>query len=183
MKLDASPIADELRKARCSMLDGAQALALPGRTQRACDRESRAAGRVPNRRPPLSRPFGGFICSSLDLFAALQNAGLKISPRRPGTGVGEVYPGAIWTQLSKTRLPSKKTNKGRTARTKLLRAKGVVCPTGLNHDQLDAAIAALVAAAAAGKVKGMSVRSVGEPLRRDKAGALREGTMIFPVFL
>ncbi len=179
--LDAKPIVAELRKARCAMLDGAQALARPGRSQRECDRAARAAGRVPDRRPDLSRPFGGFICSSLDLFAALTKARLKISPRRPGVGIGEAYPGAIWTRLAKTRLPHKKTPQGRASRVKLLRTWRVVCPPRPNHDQLDAAIAALVAAAAAGAVPGMAVESVGEPLRSDKGGALREGTMIFPV--
>jgi predicted nuclease with RNAse H fold len=156
--LDSRPIVAELAQARCSMLDGPQGLARPGRSMRECDRVARAAGRVPQRRPDLDRPFGGFICSSLDLFAALKKAKLE---------VGEAYPGAIWTRLAKTKLESKKTERGRASRVKL--------------DQLDAAIAAVTAAAAAGAIDGLAVESVGDPLRSDK-GVLREGTMTFPAF-
>lgn len=180
--LDVRPLLAELRAARCTMLDGPQGLARPSRSMRECDRASAAAGKVPDRRPERSQPFGGFICSSLDLFAALADAGLPISPAPPGAGVGEVYPGAIWPRLAAASLPKKGTAEGLLARSRLLRSLGLVgLPPNANHDQLDAAVAAVVAAAAAGAVPGLGIESVGEALHRDDHGVLREGPMIFPV--
>lgn len=179
--LDIRPLLPELRAARCTMLDGPQGLARPGRSMRGCDRAAGAAAKVPGERPSRSLPFGGFVCSSLDLFQALADAGLEISPTPPGCGVGEVYPGLIWPRLTRNRLPKKSTKVGVAARTALLRALGVDgIPASVNHDQLDAAIGAVVAAAAAGAFPGIRADSLGEPLYRDN-GVLREGPMIIPV--
>lgn len=180
--IDVRPIMAELRVARCSMLDGPQGLARPFRTMRECDRASAAAGKVPDCRPMLSQPFGGFVCSSLDLFSALAEAGLIISPASAGTGVGEVYPGAIWPRLARRHLPKKGTPEGVEVRSEVLRCLGVVgLPARVNHDQLDAALGAVVAAAAAGAIPGVRVEALGDALYRDEAGALREGPMIFPL--
>jgi hypothetical protein len=180
--LEVGPIAAELAAATCSMLDGPQGLARPGCSMRACDRKTAAAGKVPSERPDRSRLFGGFICSSLDLFTALHQRGLPISPARPGTGVGEVYPGAIWPVLAKCALPKKGTAAGSAARESLLRALGILCAKELGHDQLDAALAALVAAAAAGAIDSVNVTMVGDSLCVDDRGVIREGPMIVPIF-
>jgi hypothetical protein len=49
-----------------------------------------------------------------------------------------------------------------------------------SHDQNDAAIAALIAAAADSQVSGVSAVSIGTPLSIDPDGALREGPMLIP---
>src|SRR5579883_984121 len=121
--LDVSAIAAELRAARVAMLDGPQALARQGRMLRACERQSAAVGKTPDSRPEGSRPFAGFICSSLELFAALRRAGIEISPRYFMGGVSEVYPGHIWTLLTGGRpLPQKSTDAGRLTRRNILEA-------------------------------------------------------------
>jgi hypothetical protein len=132
--------------------------------------------------PALSKPFAGFICSSLDLFNALNRAGTRISPLGFVGGVSEVYPGHIWTILGNRRvLPRKSTPAGRGVRKRILEALGVVGLRGLpTHDQNDACVAALIAAAADGKVPGVSVASIGSALLVDIDGTLREGPMVIP---
>jgi len=49
------------------------------------------------------------------------------------------------------------------------------------HDQNDACISAVMAAAADAKVAGMSVRGIGSPLARDPDGTLREGPIVIPM--
>src|SRR5947208_3575356 len=97
--LDVAAIANEIRAARVAMLDGPQALARKGDSLRLCERQSAAVGKTPDTRPSLSTPFGGFICSSIDLFTALKCSGIAISPPLFRGGVSEVYPGHIWTIL------------------------------------------------------------------------------------
>src|SRR6476661_5361034 len=63
--LDVRAIAEELRAVRAAMLDGPQALAREGSTLRVCERQSAAVGKTPDRRPTFTKPFAGFICSSL----------------------------------------------------------------------------------------------------------------------
>ena len=180
--LDVTVIAAELTAARTTMLDGPQGLATAGTGLRACERQSAAVGKTPDRRPDLAEPFAGFICSSLDIFAALKRAGIPISPPSFVGGVSEVYPGHIWTVLSAGRaLPKKSTERGRLARKHLLEALGVCGLPGLpTHDQNDACVAALLAAAADGKVAGMTTRGIGSPLFSDPNGTLREGPMVVP---
>ena len=180
--LDVGVVAQELPSARCSTIDGPQGLARPGQPMRSCDRRTAAAAKVPDARPSRAQPFGGFMCSSLDLFDALAHAGLEISPTSPGRGVSEVYPGFIWKELANTGLPKKATKVGRSARRDILRALGVVgIPASVTHDQLDAAVGALTAAAAAGAVEGLTAKAVGDPLYRDEKGTLREGPMLLPL--
>jgi hypothetical protein len=180
--LEVAGIVSELRGARVAMLDGPQALASEGIGLRVCERRSACVGKTPDKRPATSKPFGGFICSSLDLFTALVREGVAISPPRYVGGGSEVYPGHIWTILSGRRpLPQKSTQAGRLVRKQILAALGVCgLPSLPTHDENDACVAALVAAAADGQVSGVSVVPIGEPLSVDPAGRLREGLMIVP---
>ncbi len=173
-------VAAELAAARCSMLDGPQALAARGRALRACERLTAAPGKTPGARGRIVRgsPFAGFILSSLELFAALDAAGLAVSPGAPGPGVWEVYPGHLWRQLCRG-LARKATAAGLTQRAALLRACGIrLGRAALDPDRLDAAAAALVAAAACGAVAGLAARAVGEPLARRADGTLEEGPIV-----
>lgn len=89
--LVVTAIAKELAGTRVAMLDGPQGLARNGNALRDCERQSAAVGRTPDSRPLLNRPFGGFICSSLDLFSALERAGTNIGPQWIGwRGVGSL---------------------------------------------------------------------------------------------
>jgi hypothetical protein len=127
-------------------------------------------------------PFAGFICSSLDIFAALRRAGTNISPLRFLGGVSEVYPGHIWTILAGRRvLPKKSTGEGRLARKHILEALGVSgLPELPTHDQNDACIAAVLAAAADGAVPGITPTGIGSLLFAGADGTLREGLMVIP---
>ena len=77
--LDVDLIVHELRGARVAMLDGPQALAREGASLRECERQSAAVGKTPDHRPSYTRPFAGFICSSLDLFDAFRTHELPVS--------------------------------------------------------------------------------------------------------
>lgn len=180
--LEVAAIAKELRAAHVAMLDGPQALATEGAALRVCERQSAAVGKTPDTRPGITKPFAGFICSSIDLFTALKREGIAISPPVFIGGVFEVYPGHIWTILSGRRpLPQKATEAGRLARKRILEALGVWgLPVLPSHDQNDAAVAALVAAATDNQVSGVSAVSIGASLSVDLDGALREGPMIIP---
>jgi hypothetical protein len=130
----------------------------------------------------LAKPFAGFICSSLELFAGLKREGIVISPPVFVGGVSEVYPGHIWTILNGRRpLPKKSTEAGRLARRTILEALGVTeLPMLPTHDQNDAAVAAILSAVADNQVTGVSAASIGEPLTVDSDGTLREGPMVIP---
>jgi hypothetical protein len=181
LPLNVAAVAKELQAARVAMLDGPQALASKGRTLRVCERQSAAVGKTPDVRPTLRKPFAGFICSSLELFAALRDNGIAVSPPVVG-GVSEVYPGHIWPTISGARpLPQKSTELGRLARRLILEALGITeLPRLPTHDQNDAAIAAMLAAAADNQVAGVDAVYLGEPLSVDLDGTLREGPMVVP---
>jgi hypothetical protein len=148
---------------------------------RACERLTAAAGKTPDARDRLvrGRPFAGFILSSLELFAALDAAGLAVSAAAPRGGVWETYPGYLWRQLSPG-LPRKLTPEGLAARARLLRARGVrLGRAGApDADRLDAAVCAHAAAAACGAVPGLRTRLLGDPLVRRPGGALEEGPIV-----
>lgn len=182
LPLDVASVASELAASRVAMLDGPQALAIKGNTLRICERQSAAVGKTPDVRPTLTEPFAGFICSSLDLFNALSRAGAPISPPAFLGGISEVYPGHIWNILcSGCVLPKKSTAAGRSVRKCVLEALGVVgLPSLPTHDQNDACVAALIAAAADDRVPGLSVAPIGSPLFADSDGTLREGVMVRP---
>lgn len=164
------------------MIDGPQALAGKGAALRLCERQSAAVGKTPDTRPNVTKPFGGFICSSLDLFTALQRQDIAISPPAFIGGVFEVYPGHIWTILSGRRpLPKKATEAGRLARKCILEALGVCgLPVLPSHDQNDACVAAALAAVADNQVSDLHLLSIGTSLSIDPDGVLREGPMMIP---
>ncbi len=180
--LEVTAIVNELRGARVAMIDGPQALAEKGAALRVCERQSAAVGKTPDTRPSVTKPFGGFICSSLDLFTALAREEIAISPPACIGGVFEVYPGHIWTILSgRRRLPKKATDAGRLARKCLLEALGVCgLPELPTHDQNDACVAATLAAAADNQISGVHLLAIGTSLSIDPDGVLREGPMMIP---
>jgi hypothetical protein len=130
----------------------------------------------------VRQAFRGLRPFVRELFGALAEAGLLVSPPQFMGGISEVYPGDIWHRLVGRTIPKKSTRDGRRARKLILQALGI---TGLpelpTHDQNDACISALMAAAAGSKVSGMGVRSIGLPLVRDSGGMLREGPIIIPL--
>jgi hypothetical protein len=172
-------VVEELRSARCSLLDAPQALAAAGAQMRACERATGAAGKTPDDvAKTKGRVFGGFVRSSLELFGALHGAGVRISPAGVIGGVGEVYPGELWMRLA-GRLAKKTTRLGREQRRAVLGVCSVrFGEVLLTHDQLDAALAALVAAAADQVVPGLTARCVGAELRRRPTGELEEGPLV-----
>ena len=182
--LEVTAIANEVRGARVTMIDGPQALAAKGSAVRLCERQSAAVGKTPDTRPSVTKPFAGFICSSLDLFTALKREEIAISTRVFKGGVFEVYPGHIWTILTGRRpLPKKATEAGRVARKCILEALGVCAALLPTHDQNDAGVAAVLAAAVDNQVSGVNVVSIGTSLSIDFDGVLREGPMMIPLVM
>jgi hypothetical protein len=182
LRLDISEISEEIGAAKSTMIDGPQGLASTGMLLRACERGCGAAGKTPDVLPPLGKPFAGFVRSSVELFAALAAAEFVVSPPQFMGGISEVYPGDIWHRLAGRTIPKKSTHEGRRARSLILKALGILgLPDLPTHDQNDACVSALMAAAADGKVNGMSVRGIGLPLARDPDGTLREGPIVIPM--
>ena len=179
--LQLAPLLDELRTARSVMVDGPQALAARGRRVRVSERLCRAAGKTPDRLPPDGMPYAGFIRSSVEWFAAIHAVGLTVSPPHSLGGVCEYYPGEGWVRLSQRRLPNKRSAVGRKVRQDLLRRYGVRFPRGAapGHDELDACLGALLAAAADGAVAGLGIETVGLALQAGTHG-LREGPIVLP---
>jgi hypothetical protein len=181
-RLDVSEITKEIRAAKSTMIDGPQGLASTGNTLRKCERACGAAGKTPDILPPLGKPFAGFVRSSVELFSVLAAADFLVSPSQFVGGISEVYPGDIWHRLVGRTIPKKSTDEGRRARKRILQALGVIgLPDLPTHDQNDACISALMAAAADGIVGGMSVRGIGSSLARDPDGTLREGPIVIPL--
>ena len=175
--VDADWVVKEF-ESRASMLDGPQALARVPEKMRACERLTGAPGKTPHQRPALHLPFAGFVNSALDLFAALQSSGVPISPAAGLHGCGEVYPGDMWSALRRG-LPKKTTRAGRRLRACILTTLGVRgLPELPTHDQNDAAIGAMAAAALAGAVPGVGAQLIGDAVVVGPAGELREGPMV-----
>lgn len=180
-RLNVSEIAKEIGAAKSTMIDGPQALASTGNILRACERACGAAGKTPDTLPLLGKPFAGFVRSSVELFGALSAAEFLVSPSQFIGGISEVYPGDIWYRLVGRTIPKKSTHEGRRARKLILQALGLIgLPELPTHDQNDACISALMAAAADGKVGGVCVHGIGLPLARDPVGTLREGPIVVP---
>jgi hypothetical protein len=179
--IDVSGLLPEIVTAAAVMLDGPQGLARVGHGIRACEKALGAAGKTADVRPPESQPYGGFIASSLDLFAAFHVAKLFLAAGVP-TRLHEVYPTAIWTRLAR-RLPNKRRSAGRQARSAILKKLGVDLPeTLLTHDELDACVAALLGAAAHGHTPGFGVATVGDAVYWDEVtGCVREGHIMVPL--
>lgn len=183
-RLDISKIAQEVRRAKSTFLDGPQGLASVGETMRDCERRCGAVGKTPDTLPQLGRPFAGYIRSSVAIFCAFQQARIQVSPEDSGFmgGVSEVYPGDLWRRFAGRSLPRKSTCDGRRVRKEILKRLGVIgLPDLPTHDENDACIAAVLAAAAHGVVVGLSVESLGLRMEIDAEGAIREGPMIIPI--
>ena len=177
--IDLTDLLPEISAAKAVMLDGPQGLARVGCNIRASERSLAAAGKTGDKRPPLSQPYGGFVASSLDLFAAFHAAGL-FDPSTQDLQLDEVYPASIWTRLARG-LPNKRRGDGRQARVAILRTLGVAVPDAPSHDDLDARAAALLAAAADRHIQGLRVAAVGDPMYwDDDAACLREGQTLIP---
>lgn len=178
--IDVRSVLPEVKNSSATLLDGPQGLARPRNSRRECERLSRAPGSTPWRCPPRARPFAGYIESSLAVFAALHNAGVGISPVAFQGGASEIYPGHVWMLLANRPLPKKSCSAGREVRRRILSALGVQgLPNLPNDDQNDACVAAVLAAAAYGKVPGLGVTDLGAALYLDQ-GVLREGYMAIP---
>ena len=180
--LDVVPLTNELAPGVLALIDGPMALAVPPNAVRECERIARAVGRTGSVLPDSSArvPFAGFIRSSIDLFDALDAAGIPLlSSADPELGrAGEVYPGDLWAHLVRS-LAKKTTRAGWEGRKTILGCLGVRFGNALkpgNHDRLDACIGAVVAAALRGAIPGLSASPVGVPLARAD-GILREGEM------
>jgi hypothetical protein len=155
---------------------------------RACERAVGAAGKTPAKRPGVTarKPFAGFVESGLDLFDALVRAGVPLISLDPAGRLGEVYPGDLWPLLAGpglragTVLPKKSSPSGWRIRRALLETVGVRFGRSLaerNHDQLDACLGAVVAAARREAIPGLRAVAVGTPVFREGGGILREGEM------
>ena len=142
-------------------------------------RNPAAPGVIPS--GSFERPFAGFVRSSVELFDALWKAGARIE-NDSLNGLQEVYPGGIWAALLKG-IDKKGTASGRLQREAILAELGVLLPASkLSDDQRDAAMAAVLAAAANGLVDGLDVVARGELARWDSdAGFIREGRILMPV--
>lgn len=180
--LQADAIAAEIRSSRSAMLDAPQALARPGHHLRAAERECRTAGKTPDELSRVTGPYAGFVRSSVELFAALHASGVAISPPAGVGGACEYYPADAWLRLTGARLPGKRTRAGRLVRRELLLILGVAdLPPLPNHDENDACLGAVLAAAADSHIPGLRVALAGEPLALDDDGYLREGPIAVPV--
>ena len=178
--MEVSPIAEELRQARVALLDGPQSLATEGESARCCDKECRTQARMGDCLPDIERPFGGYLLSSVELFTMLVRDGIALGPPWPPAGpvIGETYPGYAWQQLGafekKTRI------EGREQRRQALIELGVRLEPRrrYTHDQLDAAIAALLSAAVDGAVDGLRAKALGNHVQDSLNGPLREGCIV-----
>lgn len=165
-------------------IDGPQGLAgSPGDGMRRCEKVGGVAGKSPYDFPSLDRPFAGFVVSSVRLFAALWQSGkfhlhgLPSSSTHQATLI-EVYPGKAWTCLAKG-LAKKQRLEGRRQRQRLLEVRGVRLPSGglPTHDQLDAALGALIAFLFA---QGDTIQEGTPPFWDASKQVLREGFIIYP---
>jgi hypothetical protein len=174
---DIEALLPEIRAAGGTILDGPQALARAGAAMRECERKLGAAGKTPGTLPAKG-PFSGFVRTSVELFAALAQAGIPVSPPSLTGAIGEHYPGGNWRCMGGA-LPSKRSAAGLEARRSILERLGVRFPFNarLTHDHLDAALGAVIAAVADGVVPGARVERVGANLVCD-GGALREGPIL-----
>jgi predicted nuclease with RNAse H fold len=170
-------------------IDGPQGLAAsPGQKMRECEREGGLPGKSSYDFPPPNMPYAGFVASSVRLFAALwwsrtfRLHGFQAESTHQATLI-EVYPGKAWVDLARPihmPLTEKKDRlEGRRQRQRLLEASGVRLPSGglPTHDQLDAALAALIAVLFA---EGKTTQQGAPPFWDDSKQVLREGFIIYP---
>ncbi|MEW6430871.1 MAG: DUF429 domain-containing protein [Myxococcota bacterium] len=164
------------------VLDGPLGLARHGRSTRDCERRLGAPGHTPDVLPaPDSRPFAGYIRSSVELGIALHSVGwmpaFENSVEASSANLLEAFPGGTWTRLAGRRLPGKVTAAGRAARERLLSEANLTFADGspLSHDQLDAALCAWLGWQL--RRAPSRIATVGEPTWRDGA-VLREGFIL-----
>jgi hypothetical protein len=160
-------------------IDGPQGLANRGQSMRVCERSLGTPGRTPDSLPPTNstRPFGGYIRSSIDLFGALHGH-LQLAGFGPmGTAtLFEVFPGAEWVVLAGRLLPKKTSASGRAARRQLLQALGIVgVPPQVTADQNDALVAAYLAWCARNRPTAVTLEGQGPSLAQ---GELLEGFIL-----
>ena len=190
------------REGTVFVVDGPQALSVPQNGTRDVERYLRTPAHAPWQAPvPGSRPFAGYIKSSIEFFNALVAAGFRLA-ELGGEDVKlanlfEAYPGAAWPCMYRGAgvLHSKSTVAGRQQRTAILQAFGCNFGNVLNptHDQLDAALCAVLGWRFFHPEKlgnGLAVELVRPPtppvaparaVFRDGGGALREGRMLMPL--
>lgn len=167
----------EIRAARGTVMDGPQALASRGAAMRVAERQLGAPGHTPSSLGGVTGPFAGFVRTSVDIFSALDQAGISIGAVTGSATVAEHYPGGLWRRLSPG-IPPKKTAAGMAARKAMLESLGVDFPAiRLTDDHFDACLDALLAAASDGHVSGAAVTRAGAPLFRDQK-LLREGEIL-----
>lgn len=123
-------------------IDGPQGLAKLGAKHRECERLLRTPGRTPDTLPLAgSKPFAGYLRGNILLFASMLRQGWRLQEN-----LIEVFPGAAWPLFSPVRLMAKQVEKGRQQRREILVRCGIQgLPQSLNHDQLDAIMAAYTA--------------------------------------
>ena len=123
-------------------IDGPQGLASPGKKCRECERLLRTPGRTPDTFPePGSKPFAGYLRGNIVLFHSMLRLGWRLQEN-----LIEVFPGAAWPLFSPSRLMAKQVEEGRQQRHDILIRCGIQgLPQSLNHDQLDALMAAFTA--------------------------------------
>jgi len=173
-------------------IDGPQGLAgEAGATMRVCEKIGGVAGKSPYDFPRTGFPFSGFVTSSVRLFASLWQSGrFQLHGLPPPVGsettLIEVYPGRAWhilaglvTRQYEERLVKKTRVEGRRQRQRLLEAAGLRLPAGSKptHDQLDAALAALIAFRFA---EGNSTQQGDPPFWDESKQVLREGFIVYP---
>jgi hypothetical protein len=178
-------------------IDGPQGLSSTGQTMRHCERILGTPGRTPEGLPPAQpggRPFGDYIRSSIDLFAALaaSQPALVMAGNIGSATLFEVFPGAEWRVLGGKTLPKKTSAAGRTTRRALLSALGIqgvpALPTADENDALVAAYLVWCTRHAASKVvlrgsppsvSGGEVRE-GYILHFDSGAAVDRGQLELP---
>jgi hypothetical protein len=174
---DVIALLPEIRAARGTVMDGPQALASRGAAMRVAERQLGAPGHTPSSLGSLTGPFAGFVRTSVEIFSALDQAGINIGAVTGSAAVAEHYPGGLWRRLSPG-MPTKKTATGMAARKAILESFGVAFPAiELTDDHFDACLGALLAAASDGHVSGAAVTRAGAPLFRDQK-RLREGEIL-----
>jgi Protein of unknown function (DUF429) len=176
--LDVTPLLPELKPARLVLIDGPQGLARSGQDQRRAEALARTPAPTADHLPELGKPQAGLIRSSVELFAALYGAGIRVSPSGLRFGVSETYPSSFWALFKG--LPKKSTKAGVATRRVILDALGLRLDEqkALSQGHCDAALAALTAAAADGALRGAHAVSRGDLVTRGTDGLLREGPIV-----
>jgi Protein of unknown function (DUF429) len=177
------------------VLDGPQALAEPQNNIRQSEKHLRTPGRTPWQVPqPRTRPFAGYLRSSVELYNALVAGGYQLAElNAEAADLYEAYPGAAWPRLHHAADPlqSKSTRIGRQQRRQILELMGCNFPRpNLSHDELDAALCAALGWRFYYPQNRCDVELAPPPtpsvapalaVFRDQKGILREGRILMPL--